>query len=455
MTIEERVQKNLEQVDFDSFEGDRREAGQLLFSALTHLEQVAVEAAQKGDGIEGQYEDEVVHRDTFKAIAEKLGGLIEISEPIKNLLDFLRGLRGSMSLACLNIVCEAWLDNVFEHVSKFGVADEMFETIEAEEARHVREAKRHVFADSRTVAPIVHRLETLLADVSRDPYFIVPLLYFGGANASASLGLQACKRHRESCEHLGVDQGSYIDDMEEACRSAINVPAPVLLENLDEWEEFRLQMFDRPGEMNNQVDVKWPHPYEEFETRLIRAVSKTLVEHPELNRVISRGKMYQPPIPIIGTRRIYDASGKVGTIFVEDAHEHSVKAVDRLLKSRVISLRRQPYCSLNEVRKFHHLLPPASHSVVVTHVGVFGTYDGWAPIVPEEGPTVMIATGRVKMLPKPRKRLSFLVKWVPHVRFSVTMDHRAFNGEEIGLFCTEVERNLKEMDDGREPPKGS
>lgn len=420
--------------DFAMWDAWRR-----LFSTLAHLEQIAVIAAERGDGIEGQLEDEIVHREVFAALA---GEAMAPTKAVRALQDFIGNLSGPASMAVLNIVAESWLETLFRHVARWGLADEMFAGIGEEEARHVTEAEANlVNVDGGEVEPLVRELERLLFDIAREPAFMLPLTFFGGVNQVAAMGADQTKAHAHALKALGLEPTAYATEIARCGRDMARDPEPSLVPS-SAWQETAFKAGVPP--ITASVDIPWKHGADprEIESRVVRAVSSAIAGT-ALNATVRNTwhEIYAPKAVIVGVRRLY-SRGLVTTVY---AHEPHLKTVEEVTEGLVDGLRRQklfPY-DAPDYAGLSHLLPASRVAATVTNCTTqfpVGTR-GWSSLVPVEGATISCVISPVFKAPVK----GFLrTKWVPHINLGFEVDHRVHDGAAFGKLIEGVKNALTE-----------
>lgn len=415
-------------------QGFDRAAAWYLFSMLSHLEEVAVLAAKRGDGIEGQLDDEIVHRDTFATIAGYFyGGLAPRSKPVTELLDFLGELRGPTSLACLNVVAESWLENIFHHIrASHDAFFRLFDGIEAEEARHAHEARELPVPEKLDSEPVVRALERRLWAVSVDPYFVIPLHYFLGQARLSRLARENRVRHREALRHLGLEEGPYAAEVGLCGRQAAAVepadPAP-----LGPWRETAFDAELPP--ISQLLDVQLPAAYgpAELEARVVQALGWVLEENPaDLNLTLHPGRpgtLWRPRDAVVAVRREW-RPGLVMTLYMDNPHCNIYEAYRSRVTKRAARARALPYLPARRLSVDLEALAPAPTAAAsVTSTGVFGIERGIPSLSPREGCTIAINVGAIR----PDNT----------VTLGIVVDHRVHNGRELGLIGTELRRHLE------------
>ncbi len=408
-------------------------------------------AACRGDGIPGQLDDEVAHQETFRSIAQELGGCETTPASIAALVAYLESLRGPESLAVLNIVAEHWLENVFRHVARWGIADELFGTIAEEEARHVACA----MGLDRPAATIARRgvreLEKHLWAVASDPHFHVPLLALGGVRAVAAMSRENAASHENACAMLGVRPSRYTREIGRCGVDAEDDEDPRRLEPTA-WERsaFRLDL----GPIYNFTDARWASSdAADLEAAVVRGAARALERYPRLNRTISevRGELYQPAQPVIAVRRVWrphwtgmpHEAGLVMTIYARGASTKGRTQVRSELKDAAWRARALPYRETPDLAGLERLLPAPRAAVTVTNVSEVGVDRGYPALARLEGATIAVAVGQVRDIATRARWLQGFAWWQRGVTLGVVVDHRAHNGAELGLFSQELRREIE------------
>ncbi len=414
--------------------GAERDAARRLFSWLADVEEIAVLAAQRGDGIPQQLEDELSHRDGFAQIAARLGGREPMSPETSRLLLYLEGLRGEASLIALNVVAEGWLEEVFDHLAQSDLAPSLFRLVEAEEHRHMEEAYALAQPDG-SCQDLISDLEILLYELVRSPSVLIPMAFLIGARAVAELAISNVKKHLIACRSLGVRPTQRIHDLLVSARAAMLVadlePLPL---QMNGWDITRHRLWKEPAAMMSfeKMPVSRKSSLADLEAEVVQRVSLALVAHPQLNVVSARGQLFAPRDARIGVRRSADEEGNlIATVYVDNAHKKSLAQVKEEIRRKASRLSRRPYEPVPDVSGLRHLMPPARCAAVVSQVGGFGIR-GVGPLSHDEGVPISIFIGRQEVVPEwCEADQSFQPKRVAHLW--VVYDHRAGNGRELGL----------------------
>jgi hypothetical protein len=371
-----------------------RLAASWLFSFLSDVEKIAVLASERGDGVEGQLEDEIVHRDTFAEVARKYGGLRPTSRAVREITSYLADLKGPASQAVLNVVCECWLEGVFHHLGRWGFADKLFREVEGDETRHVVGAIDGAGGvNPDEILPMVRRIERLLAQVASDPGFAIPLYHFGGIERYSAIGRASVANHRRACGYLGIEAGEQIRDLTAASRAAVLSrrldPEPL---PLTPWEQTRSGLW---YETASQIGINY-FPLRQLsswhlEALFVRALAMAFESHPRVRAVFRNGGLYWPKTVKIGIRRKMRGRGIVA-VHVDNPHRLETKQVKRLVVRRLRRLRKRPYESLPAVpRELVDLVPPSRTLGTVVWNGRHDGMLGIGPPIEAEGVPVEVS----------------------------------------------------------------
>jgi hypothetical protein len=430
MTVEARVARNVELAPLH-LEGDEREAARLLFSLLAHVETVAIVAAQRGGGVREQLEDELVHHESFKRIAEQLGGLEPRFPELQELISYIDSLEGDVSLAILNIVAEGWIANVFRSIASWRyLSPELWQIVGAEEERHCHEALEMARPDPEQTLPYLRQIEEHIYEVGRHPRFLLPLSFLGGVENVARMGLGSVEQHRRACAHLGVEPGEEVRDMEKSCRAALLQPLPEEVEP-NAFQVSAMRMWKQPAPITDFVSVHLPGSHADREARVVQALAAVLARYPELNRTVAAGKLYRPPRVRIGVRRLYDNADLITTVYVADPHRLSVGLIKARLRRRMERIREHPYEPAPDLTGLEQFLPGPACVATVSYCAHFGVEHGQTAFSPWEGSTISLGVGQDPTDPD-------------RLILGITCDHRVFGGRHVGLLVREIKKEFQE-----------
>lgn len=417
-------------------------AARHLFSSLHHLEHLAVLAAQRGNCVEGQLEDELVHREVFGELARMHGGVEPCPGPAQALIDYLAGLEGEMSLATLNVVAESWLDTVFHHLEKIDLAPSVFAAIEEDEARHTYGALQSARPDPDEVRPVVKELEKLLLEISASGTFMLPMAWFLGPAGVAEMGLSIARSHARACRHLQVEPD--LRNMVISSRAArfLDRTAPKEFP-ANEWQRLKLENWKSNAPQLCFVDVPLDPAITnpaKLQAQMIHALGRILAREPHLRIVTRRDRLFQTDHPVVGLRSLY-SDDHVITLYISRPERFRPRKIISLLNKQLKKIKSDPYepydGAIDIARDLAPLVPPNRCSVVVSYNGGYGGLYGTGPLSDMEGIPCSVTIGepRWTMDPAPGTRHSEPIKPRFVTTVCVQMDHRVGDGRHVGLLA--------------------
>lgn len=423
-----------------------RLAARHLFSTMCHLERLAELAAERGDGVPGQLDDERVHRQAFRELAEMHGGLEPCPEPAQKLIDYLLALEGESSLATLNVVAESWLDTVFEHMERSWLAPSVFHAIEEDEARHAYGALESArLPEGDAGVSIVRDLESMLMEISLSGEFMLPLVWFLGPTGVAEMGMDIAAAHARACARLGVEPD--LRDLVTSCRAArfLDRTAPTEWP-MNEWDRLKLANWktNAPQLCFVDIDTDTTNPVK-LQAQAMHALGRVLAREPELRRVVRRDRLYMTDHPVVGMRALYDKD-RVVTLFVSRPERYPPRRLIPMLNKQLKRFKDEPYepydGPISVVPHLEPLFPPNRCNVVLSYNGGHGGLFGVGPLSHLEGIPCSVTIGEPHWKPVPPNgsvaRISGFgpqVEWRRVVTVCVQMDHRVGDGRHIGLLA--------------------
>lgn len=426
--VAERVEHNLSLCS-DEFQGYDKLAARHMFSEFCHLETIAVLAAERGDGIEGQLEDEYVHFETFKRLAERYGGLVAPCQEIVDLIDYLTGLQGEASLAALNVTAESWLETVFHHVGTWGCCDEMMKIIESDEERHAQLAMNLPKPPVEIIEPIMRKLEEHLEKIAVAPAFMLPLIYFAGEERVCKMGASIVRAHEKACRHFGIKPNTRRVRLLVRSQRMWSKRKP-REKPLSSWDVTKMRVY--PGQvapMTGWFEITTSYSGMRLQIAVIGALARILQRHPRLRYVTRQDKLFQTQEVIIGVRAMYDERA-VMNVFLPGAESRSDAKILKQFNRRLKKAREFEYHSIPLMPEgLDKLLPPSRVCAAVNYNGVHGGIGGSGPLSEVEGIPILVTLGEV------RNRRAVI---------TVLMDHRTHDGQDIGVLMKELERELSE-----------
>ena len=388
-------------------------AARRLYSTLAQLEYIAVLAAERGDCVDGQLEDELVHRGVFIQLAQQLGGVCVVSPETRELVAKLEAMRGPQSLLLLNIVAETWLETVFDELAKPGWGSELFAAVEADEARHVAGAWAAEIPDAAAMLDDLADIEKALANIGLSTGFILPLRHLRGAGFCGNMGLAAIASHEKVCARLGVAPGRVIGKLKAFSRGIKMLPAPDVIKPTPG----RLSLMRAspvPFVMDSIISV--PNRFALPLAAVVKAASQILQDHPELRRVMRGDVLYQHREASVYVR-VKMPTG-IMSVSLRAAWQHTPREIYRQIKKQRARLARRKHYPLPPLGDMEPLLPPAQAALAVTDISRWGFDNGTTPLVPAEGVPIVITLGIIT---------------VDKITVAFSMDHRVFDASDMGL----------------------
>jgi len=424
-------------LEVGALDGRDREAFRRLFSLLSDLEEIAVLAAERGAGVEGQLEDELVHKNTFSQLARLCGGTEPVAASVKDLTDWVSGLRGAYSYTILNIVAEHWLETIFHHLTRWNLLGSLFESIEEDEHRHVEGAKGKGVEEDPTIGAYVQVLEKKLHRIASDPNFLYPMLWISSVDKMTELASDLHNKHKEVCGFLAADHSDYFNEMMLCRAEAEDDVEPLLLPNTS-WRQsaFNIDLQQMGGWM--EIKWQWSKEASEVEARFLRAISRTLADKPELNLTFNhlRKEVYLARDTIVGVRRRDDDG--IYTVHVKNPGD-DLRQVKKHIR---INDRRKRLTGFHEIpeniSELQQIAPRSRCSTNLTVLlGAGGIDWGFAPLIPYEGNTWSVGVpGEFTM------KRNWLGKKEFYLTVGVLGDHRVTDGFELGQFMHGIRNNL-------------
>lgn len=415
-----------------------------VLSNLAHLELIAIEAAKRGDGIDNQLEDEFFHHYTFVMCAEKAFRLFPADKPTQDLIDYLKGLEGQDSIAILNIVAEHWLETVFHHLAKVeSFIPDVFRIIEEDEHRHSHDARKTVIEWTQEREDIVRDIEKLLFEVANSPFFMLPLVRLMGRIECSYMGQDLAKAHENSCIHLGIKpKVAKIKALARNGRNlAKNTPLPV---EMRPWDRIKARMWKTANEAAQVAFQKIYVPegvknnHVVLQIRLARALGITYKQYPELRRVFRNGQIYEPQTTILGLRVLHNDRDQVGTVFFNPDKYDSRRAISKMLQSRIDRMNRGEYEDLPDYSELEKYFYPSYAVATITSNAKHGGLYGHGPLIDVEGIGTAFTIGEIQE-EFVSSSIDYRIGATKHFFIlTIKMDHRPFDGKEIGLMAKAV-----------------
>lgn len=395
-----------------------------LFSTLSALEEIAVLASERGAGVEGQLEDEYVHRDAFRELAIKCGGFEDACDHTTALIEYLQSLEGENAMAAINVVSEAWLGCVFVALSQ--LSPELFDSIGEDEARHNGYALNYEVPNSEELEPIMRDLESLMVKIAKSPNFIMPMIYLIGMEAVGRMGIDIVNNHRKACEHLNIVPQTR--EFEMFCRRTImgskNSPEPI---EMNGWEISKQNLWKTPAPLVVQKDIKINISNEiKVQAKIIDGIYKAASVLPKFKNVVRDEQIFRTKKCLVGVRTLWDQDHVI-TIYC-DAKQGYKKTIKNIT-TKTKRIRTRPYEIIPDVHHIKDLLMPSQIPFVISYIGMHSLPWGYGAIDEMEGITTWI------FITGPKDNVYTLM---------VMSDHRVVDGHDICEFTDRLKNYIEQ-----------
>jgi hypothetical protein len=444
--------------------GDHKDALGHFFTFLAQVETIAIEVPLRFlpgadpdqlPALRRQLVDEVFHSALFARIAHELHlPDAQPPPPLASAEALLARIRSEPDLAIsatlLNLVSEGWIEELFDHAMRWGIADQVFTIVLRDESRHVEEAAMYVTTGDRA------RSEAVLADfedglvaVLAEPVLTLSIFDLAGYDGYRALTAGLLAKHKRQLAAHGLQPSARWIDLEtlmdrllelhRANHERIAEGAPVRVPDTA-WRRAARTIWSAPTNptMRGGFDVPVGHiPKKLLTPILIAALGRAWAteEGRTLNRVIARDGVWQLPAIHVGVRVL--VGGEIATVVITNANERSVADVAKMLAKGHQALTDMRACAQPEgahrtslPEDLAQLIPAAfRYSVSISNVGKFGLTTG-SGALSAYSPTTDITVGERRKLPLWRI-FAYFPAW--HVHLGCLQDHRVVDGHDAGL----------------------
>lgn len=388
-----------------------------------------------------QLVDEVFHSTLFARLAHELAlPAPQPPPPLPSAERLLERIRTEPDLGVaatlLNLVAEGWIETLFRHAHKWGVAPAVFEQVLAEEARHVDEAQAYMAGLDRAAAQkAVAAFEEGMLAVSAEPTVALAILDLAGERGQHLLGSDLLRRHRRNLALAGLAPSARWEAMAgaaETLAATVQPPPPPEAVPDTHWRRLARQLWQVPRDptMVGDFDLPVGHiPRKALTAILVAGFGRALAAEPSLNRVVVRDRLWQLPLANVGVRVLLDDS-ELATVVIPQADRRSVRDIQRMLADGVAQLKR----NRTEGRAppdldpaVAALTPPLPHmfALAVSNAGKWGVVSGVGSLSGWVTPSTDITVGLRRRLPVWRG-VAYLPSW--HVNVAAVQDHRVMDG---------------------------
>lgn len=450
----------------------RKDALAHFFTFLAQVETIAIEVplrflpevdAAMRPALRRQLVDEVFHSVLFARIAYELHlPDTQPPPPLASAEALLTRIRHepdlSISATLLNLVSEGWIEELFEHAMRWGIADPVFAAVLRDEARHVAEADMYVTTiDRGRGQAVISDFEDGLVAVLAEPLLALSIYDLAGHDGYRALLLGLLTKHKRQLAVHGLQPSARWTELEQvtgklldlhhANRERVAAQAPVRVHD-NAWRRAARSMWATPTDptMRGGFDVPVGHIPRRFLTPvLVAAIGRAWASEAggTLNRVIARDGIWQLQHVHVGVRILVD--DEVATVVITDADQRSVADISKMLvkgHEALVEMRartdpaRPPGAPPGGMAD---LVPAAfRHSVTISNVGKFGLSTGSGALSPYS-PTTDITVGELRKLPLWRF-IAYFPAW--HVHLGCLQDHRVVDGREAGVAMRLVREQL-------------
>jgi len=259
-----------------------------------------------------------------------------------------------------------------------------------------------------------------------------------------------------------------------------------LFKNISTWRRISMATWDKPRDPSVygvlEIDMTKALPFmEDLKQKtgqkitithlMVKAMAKTLKQHPELNVFIRRNRIYLRDHVDVFVQVFCkeDEKPDLSGAKIRDGHLKSITQIAAELVNQSTKIRKGDDPNLKQSKKsmrfltprllrwfikfvgfigyelnirlsFLKLPPDPFGAVMITNVGVFGLKMGWAPLVPYSRTPMVMATGEIT---KQAMVENDQVVIKPILNIGIVADHRTIDGYIAGK-CAATFRDLLE-----------
>ena len=458
--VQGRVERVLAQ---HAWGGHARDSLLHFFTFLAQVETIAIEIPLRflpharpevQPLLRRQLVDEVFHSTIFSRLAHELAlPAPRPPPPLPSAEKLLERIRTEPDLAItatlLNLVAEGWIETLFKHALRWGVAPAVFKQVLAEEARHVDEAQQYMQGmDLAAAQSAVHSFEAGMAAVSAEPTVALAILDLAGEKAQQALADDLVAQHVQHLAAAGLQPSPKWQQATGLAQAMASAPAPPSPQPVEDthWRRLARQVWQTPRDPTMQGDFDLPigHvPRKKLTAILIAGLGRTLAAHPELNRVVVRDRLWQLPQANIGVRVLLD-DNELATVVITQADRRSVRDIQRMLVEGVQQLkdnRAKAAAPAAFDATVASLTPALPHmfAIGLSNAGKWGVVSGAGSFSGWISPSTDITVGLRRRLPVWRA-VAYLPSW--HVNIAAIQDHRVLDGRGSATMVTGIQAAL-------------
>jgi len=207
----------------------------------------------------------------------------------------------------------------------------------------------------------------------------------------------------------------------------------VMPDNINEWREVALEVWDRPIPIPGFVDIYTGNVELQLLRRAFIITTCNMLKNPELNKSILQGRIYQR---FSSEVMIYADYKKLVWPIILDASDNTLESLNFKMKRRLRALiesQKSPLRSIGlQIYKewIRHGMISSPAGAALSAVGEQGVPAGHSALVPFNGVPITITTGVIQN------------GWV---RVGCNFDHRVFDAYHAGLVYQFLKEGVQEL----------
>ncbi len=463
------------------------------FSLLAQLEVLAIQIPLRFEAqmstptfrqqMRTQLLDEIFHGLVFTKIVYMLSlpyaAPPAYNEHIETLCNFIRSEEcPKIGVVLLNLVAEGWIEEVFKSLKQAGVAPEVFETILADEHRHVCEADLYRdigIPDQNILCQKLEKLEELLLmSLTLQPKYAMAIYVLLGISGARSFLLSLQDKHNTQLKKINLTPSRQWQSLMQLGEEALtHLKSPAEVEMTPVRQVFMTQ-WDSPGDpiMTGQFDMDISvldffakkYPPETLTTLTLQSISHLLTLDDTYRHFISYKKLYRSHSSHVAiVVKLPDCGDHVGNIVFRNCHEMTVFELSRRIRQHLEEMvycyqkrealeKEYPYLKQNldgilyEYAYDEYDYPIAGNPAVsLSSIGFCGYSQAISPLRKQEGLKFTLLTVERKPVWN-KKTGNFEPRDILPV--SVSADHRVFDGNVPipKLLSSSFQRMFKQME---------
>lgn len=443
------------------------------FSLLAQLEVLAIQIPLRFEAqmstpqfrqqMRMQLLDEIFHGLVFTKIVYMLSlpyaAPPAYNDHIETLCNFIRSEEcPKVGVVLLNLVAEGWIEEVFKSLKQADIAPEVFETILADEHRHVCEADLYRdigIPNENVLRQKLEKLEELLLmSLTLQPKYAMAIYVLLGLSGAKAFLLSLQDKHNTQLKKINLMPSRQWQSLMQLGDEALaRLKSPEEVEMTPVRKVFMTQ-WDSPGDpiMTGQFDMDISvldffakkYPPETLTTLILQSISHLLTLHDTYRHFISYKKLYRSQSSHVAiVVKLPDCGDHVGNIVFRNCHEMTVFELSRRIRQHLEEMvycykkrealeKEHPYLKQNldnvlyEYAYDEYDYPIAgTPAVSLSSIGFCGYSQAISPLRKHEGLKFTLLTAERKPIWN-KKIGDFEPRDILPV--SVSADHRVFDG---------------------------